>query len=126
MAQFFANWLTSLGHSVEGFDRQTWHRAAEVLPEADLVIVAVPIDRTESVIRQVGPYLTSNTVLADITSIKRQPFQVMLEAHHGPVVGLHPMFGPTSDSVSNQVLVHCGGRLEQQLHWFCDACFNRA
>ena len=121
IAQFFANWLTSLGHSVEGFDRQTSHRAAEVLPEADLVIVAVPIDRTESVIRQVGPYLTSNTVLADITSIKRQPVQVMLEAHHGPVVGLHPMFGPTSDSVSNQVLVHCGGRLEQQLHWFCDA-----
>lgn len=34
----------------------------------------------------------------------------MLAAHQGPVLGLHPMFGPDSGSPAKQVVVYCDGR----------------
>ncbi|MFO6426374.1 hypothetical protein ACLBOM_11150 [Escherichia coli] len=35
-------------------------------------------------------------ILVDLASVKNGPLQAMLAAHDGPVLGLHPMFGPDS------------------------------
>ena len=60
-----------------------------------LVVIAVPVNITAQVISEL-PKLPDDCVLADLTSIKHQPLQHMLAQHEGPVVGLHPMFGPVS------------------------------
>ena len=41
----------------------------------------------------------------------------MLAKHSGPVVGLHPMFGPDITNLVKQVVVVCHGRDETQYQW---------
>ncbi|WP_218312779.1 bifunctional chorismate mutase/prephenate dehydrogenase [Alteromonas antoniana] len=103
---------------IEKDDWQSGH-AEETLSKAALVIVAVPITLTETVISQLTA-LPENCVLADITSIKSKPLQAMLDAHPGPVVGLHPMFGPDAPGMIKQVVVVCHGRAPDAYQWLID------
>lgn len=121
MARFFARWFAKRGVLTRGLDRDDWECAPELLATADLVLVAVPISETVRVIERLGPMLPKRVVLADITSVKKAPVQAMLGASQGPVVGLHPMFGPTTESVHQQVLINCGGRQTGALQWLFDA-----
>ena len=41
-----------------------------------------------------GPRLRPDALLMDVTSVKSEPMQVMLESTRASVVGTHPMFGP--------------------------------
>lgn len=67
----------------------------DIVADAGMVIVSVPIHVTEQVIAQLPP-LPSDCILVDLASVKSGPLQAMLAAHDGPVLGLHPMFGPTA------------------------------
>ncbi len=84
--------------------------------DAGLVMVSVPIDRTTQVIAAL-PKLPQHCVLCDITSVKQVPLEAMLAAHAGPVVGLHPMFGPDVKSLVKQVIVVCHGRESARYDW---------
>jgi chorismate mutase/prephenate dehydrogenase len=44
----------------------------------------------------------------------------MLEVHAGPVVGLHPMFGPDVPSLAKQVIVHSDGRSPEAYQWLLE------
>ena len=44
----------------------------------------------------------------------------MLASHSGPVVGLHPMFGPDVGSLAKQVVVVCHGRGREQYEWLLE------
>lgn len=68
----------------------------DIVADAGMVIVSVPIHVTEQVIAQLPP-LPSDCILVDLASVKSGPLQAMLAAHDGPVLGLHPMFGPTAE-----------------------------
>jgi chorismate mutase/prephenate dehydrogenase len=59
-------------------------------------------------------------VLADVTSLKRAPLEAMLAAHSGPVVGLHPMFGPTTSTMDKQVVAATPGRAPEAYQWLID------
>ncbi|STV04141.1 Chorismate mutase I [Klebsiella pneumoniae subsp. ozaenae] len=52
--------------------------------------------------------------------MKAEPLQAMLAAHQGPVLGLHPMFGPDSGSLAKQVVVYCDGRQPEAYQWFLE------
>lgn len=121
LGSVFVSLFERSGYQVEIVEQQHWdnNTAAEILSKADLVIVAVPINVTESVIAQLT-MLPRHCVLADITSIKEKPLQAMLDAHAGPVVGLHPMFGPDAPGMIKQVVVVCDGRGEQAYAWLID------
>ncbi|MBK1992501.1 prephenate dehydrogenase/arogenate dehydrogenase family protein, partial [Campylobacter sp. 2018MI35] len=84
-----------------------------------MVIVSVPIHVTEQVIAKL-PRLPSDCILVDLASVKNGPLQAMLAAHDGPVVGLHPMFGPDSGSLAKQVVVWCDGRQPEAYQWFLE------
>lgn len=94
--------------------------AVERLASADWCIIAVPINVTADVIKTVAPWLKPTCVLSDITSVKAQPVQQMLEAHAGPVMGLHPMFGPDTYSLVKQVVVAVPGRDEQRCQFIIE------
>ncbi len=104
------------GYEVKTLGSQDWHRSAEILDGAGLVVVTVPIHLTEEVIERLGT-LPDDCILCDLTSIKSKPLQAMLNVHSGPVVGLHPMFGPDVPSLAKQVIVYCDGRGEEQYQW---------
>ena len=84
-----------------------------------MVIVSVPIHKTAATIAQLPP-LPADCILVDLASVKAEPLQAMLAAHNGPVLGLHPMFGPDSGSLAKQVVVYCDGRQPEAYQWFLE------
>ncbi|MEZ9073943.1 bifunctional chorismate mutase/prephenate dehydrogenase [Vibrio splendidus] len=104
------------GYEVKILGSQDWDRADEILDNAGLVVVTVPIHLTEGVIAKLGN-LASDCILCDLTSIKSKPLQAMMNMHQGPVVGLHPMFGPDVPSLAKQVIVYSDGRGSESYQW---------
>lgn len=116
LGRLFWQLFESSGYDVAILEQDDWPNAPQVLKDAKSVIVTVPIHKTKEVIQQLD-CLPDNCLLCDFTSIKSEPLSWMLSAHQGPVVGLHPMFGPDVESLTNQVIVYCEGREHQQTIW---------
>ena len=125
MGRFFVKQLSSSGHQVNILGRNDWDNAPQILGKADLVIVSVPIEQTVAIIEKTVQYLTASTTLADVTSIKTPIVRAMLDRHSGPVLGLHPMFGPGVDSFLAQNVVVCPSRQQQAYQWFLDFIASR-
>jgi chorismate mutase/prephenate dehydrogenase len=119
LGQRFVEMFKLSGYEVDILGRANWDKAEEICSHAGLVIVGSPIDVTVSVIEQLS-YLPDDCILADITSVKDEPLQAMLRVHKGPVVGLHPMFGPDITSFAKQVVVYCDGRGEDKYQWLIE------
>lgn len=120
MGQFFTERLAAAGHVVRVLEYDGWDEADVLLGTADLVLVCVPLKAMQAVIRKAAQYLSPNTALADIASIKAPFVQAMLESHVGPVLGLHPMFGPGVQSFTAQKVVVCPGRGFHKFQWLLD------
>ena len=120
MGRFFTQRFSAAGHDVNVLECNDWERAEELLAPADLVLVCVPIECTVKVIRQAAKYISPTTALADITSIKTPTVKAMLEYHNGPVMGLHPMFGPGVKSFLSHQVVICPGRRDESFQWFLE------
>ncbi|WMC11405.1 bifunctional chorismate mutase/prephenate dehydrogenase [Oceanimonas pelagia] len=112
----FAHLLTLSGYRVEVLEKDDWASAETLLADAGLVMIAVPIDQTVAVIERL-PALREDCLLVDLTSVKSEPLAAMLKAHAGPVLGLHPMFGPDVSSLAKQVIIHCDGRGAERYEW---------
>ena len=119
MGRLFEKMLTLSGYQVRILEKNDWDRAPEILNDAGMVIVSVPIHITEQTIARLPP-LPEDCVLVDLASVKSGPLDAMLTAHPGPVVGLHPMFGPDCGSLAKQVVVYCDGRKPEAYQWFLE------
>ncbi|MDZ7277581.1 bifunctional chorismate mutase/prephenate dehydrogenase [Pantoea eucrina] len=119
MGSLFEKMLTLSGYHVRILDKDNWDEAETLFDGAGMVIISVPIHLTEQVIASL-PRLPDDCILVDIASVKNQPLQAMLAAHSGPVLGLHPMFGPDSGSLAKQVVVWCDGRQPEAYQWFLE------
>lgn len=113
MARLFGD----LGHRLLIVDTDTTLQAEDAAAVADVVVVSVPIDATDAVIRAVGPHLRADALLMDVTSVKEAPMEAMLEATTASVVGTHPMFGPSVHTLQGQRVVLCRGRGDQWADW---------
>jgi prephenate dehydrogenase len=116
MGQLFRNYWHAF--DVRVLDKSDWDNASNILKNVDLVVISVPINITEQVIIKCADLINSDTILVDFTSIKKRPLELMLNRHRGPVIGLHPMFGPTIESPNNQIIINCGGRYLDKAKWF--------
>ncbi|MCU5773109.1 bifunctional chorismate mutase/prephenate dehydrogenase [Erwiniaceae bacterium BAC15a-03b] len=119
MGRLFEKMLTLSGYQVKILDKDDWDQAESMLSNAGMVIISVPIHLTEQVIAGL-PKLPDDCILVDLASIKNRPLQAMLAAHSGPVLGLHPMFGPDSGSLAKQVVVWCDGRQPEAYQWLLE------
>ncbi|MBI4282957.1 MAG: prephenate dehydrogenase [Chloroflexi bacterium] len=78
----------------------------EAVSSADVVLISVPIDSFEEVVKQLQPYLHSKQIIIDITSIKVSPVATMHKyIKTGLVLGAHPLFGPGARDILNQNFV---------------------
>ena len=116
----FSQMLRLSGYQVKSLDKDDWQRAEAIFDGAGLVIVTVPISITCELIASKLGQLHESCILADLTSIKAKPLDAMLTAHKGPVVGLHPMFGPDVGSLAKQVVVVCHGRGQDSYQWLME------
>ncbi|MEM5550041.1 bifunctional chorismate mutase/prephenate dehydrogenase [Pseudoalteromonas neustonica] len=112
MGQLFAQQFIRSGYEVRILDKDQQTNAQEILKGAKLVMISVPINALETIVRALPP-LDNDCLLVDITSVKQAPLSVLKEVHSGPVVGLHPMFGPDISHWVKQTVVVCEGREHQ-------------
>jgi chorismate mutase / prephenate dehydrogenase len=114
-----------LGHHLLVVDTDTTLRAEEAAAAADVTVISVPIDRTDAVIRAVGPHVRAEGLLMDVTSIKAAPMQTMLACTSASVVGTHPMFGPSVHTLQGQRVVLCRGRGDAWADWVAQSLAAR-
>lgn len=120
MGQFFAQQLTQAGHTVNTLGRKDWQRAERLLADADLVLICVPTAQVQAVVSRAVVYLSPGCAIADLTSTKTAEVAAMLSFHAGPVLGLHPMFGPGTQSFLSQNVGVCVGRYPAAFDWLLD------
>lgn len=120
LGRVFVDMFRKSGYSVSILEQDDWPNAENILQNANLVLVAVPIKLTEEIIARLGQIIPANCILADVTSTKQNPLNAMLKSHRGPVVGLHPMFGPDVQSLVKQVVVVCEGRHPESYQWLIE------
>lgn len=116
LGSIFVDLFNRSGYQVAIIEQEHWPNSEAILTDASLVIVAVPIRLTSSIINQLND-LPEDCILADFTSVKESPLFEMMKAHQGPVVGLHPMFGPDVTGLIKQTIIVCDGRGKAQYQW---------
>lgn len=79
----------------------------EAIENADLIIFSVPIENMVETIRDVAPYAPENSLLMDITSVKKDPSEALIKysPENTEILPCHPMFGPRTSSIEGQVII---------------------
>ncbi len=119
LGKLFVDLFTRSGYPVEILEQEDWPNSDTILSGAGVVIVAVPIRLTTKVIQKLN-HLPESCILADFTSVKETPLYEMLKVHVGPVVGLHPMFGPDVTGLIKQTIIACDGRMPKEYLWLLE------
>lgn len=110
MGRLFMQRGEAAGFAMRGVDRPlTPAVLAEAAVGVDLVLLAVPASAMPDVARMCAGVMTAPQIMADICSVKVAPVSAMMAVYDGPVVGTHPLFGPTPLEEENRVAV-AGGR----------------
>ena len=88
-------------------EKHGWSYGAseEIVKDADIVIVSVPISVTVDVIENIGPNVPKDALFCDVTSVKQRPVEAM-KKFSDEVLGMHPMYAP-SNSIKGQKIVMC-------------------
>ena len=119
MGRWFANLLTKDGKDVliTGRSEQKLREVKEQLrvetstslaavKSADVVIISVPIDTFEAVVRELQPHTRAEQIILDVTSIKAAPVDIMHRyLKSASVLGTHPVFGPGARDLVNKNFV---------------------
>lgn len=117
MGKWFAGLLRKEGYTVHVCGRRTRLQANDLARLCRVVVVSVPIAATADMIKQIGPQLTRDQLLMDLTSLKKEPVKLMLAYSKAGVIGCHPLFGPRIKDVSGQNIVLCPARGGKWLVW---------
>ncbi|KJR41234.1 bifunctional chorismate mutase/prephenate dehydrogenase [Candidatus Magnetoovum chiemensis] len=120
MGSYFAWFFTTSGYEVRILSENNWDKVEPLCIDIDLVLISVPIHVTLETIQRIAPYLPKEALLADLTSIKTAPLNEMLKVHKGPVLGLHPLFGPTCLTLDKQIVAITQGREPEKCQWLID------
>lgn len=113
MGKFFSQVFTQAGYEVSVSGRKTALSNKDLVVQSDLIIITVPIHSTIPVIQEISPYLKQEQLLCDLTSLKSEPVQAMLQTN-ADVIGLHPMFGPTVRTLQGQTIVMTPARCSEE------------
>jgi len=119
MGRWFASYLLTEGLQITlaGRSRQKLEEAArelgcrsasmqEAVKQAEAIVISVPIDSFETVVREMAPHIRPGQYVFDITSVKERPVEIMHKYLSGcRILGTHPMFGPGAASLKGQRFV---------------------
>ena len=74
--------------------------------DADVIVISVPLDAFEAVVKQIAPHTHSGQSVVDFTSLKAEPVDIMhRHITSAAILGTHPVFGPGAKSLVNQNFV---------------------
>jgi prephenate dehydrogenase len=117
MGRWFTKFFKEEGYSVvvssrtrekllvlkDEFDVEIAEDNVEAIEGASRVLLCVPLENLEAVLKEIGPHIRSKQVVMDICSIKEIPVNLLHKyAGNGKVLGTHPVFGPGAKSIKGQ------------------------
>jgi len=77
--------------------------SVDAVKKADRVLICVPIENFEEVVKEIHSHVRPDQVVMDICSVKEMPVKIMHEyIKAGVTLGIHPVFGPGVKSVKGQ------------------------
>ncbi len=122
MGSLFADAFREEGYNILVSDQEHSNNR-ELARQGDVVIVSVPLQKTEEVVREIGPYVRKEALLTDFTSVKMKPVAAMMEYSQAEVIGGHPLFGPNPLSeppvdLLDQNMILCPERGKTYLSWY--------
>ena len=104
--------------TVTGRNLEKWQKVAnelninftsdniQAVKNADIVVFSTPISKIEQTIKEVWPYIKSNTIVADVCSIKGFVFKALNKyCKDCIIIPTHPMFWPYVSSIAEQIFV---------------------
>ena len=120
LGQWFKKFFEKNNCKVLIAGRKTELTPRECAIKCDVVIISVPINTTVEVIKDIGPFVREDALLMDFTSLKKEPVETMLKYSKAAVIGAHPVFGPSVETIKNQTVVLCPVRPKHWLSWLRD------
>lgn len=112
----FAALFRKHGFTVRVTGSRTRSRNLDLLAWADIVIFALPLSHAADLMHAILASATKkNQLILDVSSLKSRETAAMLTAK-GEVVGMHPLFGPTTDP-KNERVVLCPARVSPETLW---------
>ncbi|PPI87744.1 bifunctional chorismate mutase/prephenate dehydrogenase [Candidatus Pantoea edessiphila] len=119
MGSVFKRMLVLSGYNVKILEKNDWNQASDLLFDAGMVIISVPIHASYAIISKLTS-LPKDCILVDIISVKIGPLRAMLSVHNGPVLGLHPMFSADNSNLVKRLIIWCDGRQSEDYQWFLE------
>lgn len=83
----------------------------------DVVVLAVPINKLPSVLKNISPHLKPRSLVIDVCSVKEQPIKWMKKIlpKHTSILGTHPLLGPDSAGINlrGKTIILCPARISR-------------
>ena len=117
MGRWFADLLQKEGYHVHVWGRKSEMTINELIALCNVVVISVPISATAEMIKRVGPLVPEGSLLMDLTSLKKEPVDLMLANSRADVIGCHPLFGPGVDDPIGENVILCPARGQSWLGW---------
>jgi prephenate dehydrogenase len=119
MGLWLARFLTGAGEEVILIDRNEAGLCAarsqlnidtnnkfEAVSGAKAIIISVPIDSFQAVVKELAQHTHTGQIVVDITSVKTMPVETMRRYLAGcRILGTHPVFGPGASSIKGHNVV---------------------
>lgn len=107
MGQWFQRFFNDAGVEVRIFDRKGSAKLADVVRNASVVLLSIPMSSIESFMRELVPHLTPNTLLVENCSIKNSGLKPLtdLAPSEVEILGIHTMFGPSASSLRGENVI---------------------
>jgi len=117
MGRWLADLLQKGGYPVHVWGRNSAMDINDLAALCNVIVIAVPISATAAMIEKVGPLVPEGSLLMDLTSLKKEPVELMMSNSRADVIGCHPLFGPGVDDASGENVILCPARGEKWLGW---------
>jgi prephenate dehydrogenase len=117
MGRWFADLLQREGYTVHVWGRKSAMSIDDLTALCNAIVIAVPISVTAEMIKRVGPLMKAGSLLMDLTSLKKEPVELMLANTKADVIGCHPLFGPGVEEATGENIILCKARGEKWFVW---------
>ncbi len=118
MGKWFVNFFRQRQFEVLISDINTKLSSVELARVCDVILISVPMEVFEEIVRKTAPFMRREAFLTDICSLKQKQVECMLQYAVCEVTGTHPLFGPAEESIKGRRVALCRGRGEKWFDWW--------
>ncbi|QTJ62895.1 prephenate dehydrogenase/arogenate dehydrogenase family protein [Candidatus Nardonella dryophthoridicola] len=118
IGKIFFNILDKKGYNVFSINSKNWD--CFNINKADLIIISVPISKFKFIFDKVITICKEDCILVDVLSNKSCNIKYAKEKYNGPILSIHPMFGPKINNFIKKKILYINIKFKDKYIWFID------